>query len=844
MKTRFILFLILSVICNIQALSQELLADSIYSQSPITATFYEQWLESYDSGDEIKTLELIDSSVKYCKIEVPENFELRVELEYYKAQFLFNSYFIDECEKFVTDILNDYKTGVRGSNLGEGSFMIMLAAVYYRAQNHEKSIEITRRAISKIDDYRYLIPAYSNMARCFIQLQQDDSTIDYLKRSIEVLEIHHDTGSYDYVIMLSGLASVYASTGHCELSLSIHKKIDQKLGNYLSNYGLSPRHIGKTYAEMASNYSSCKAYRKSIYYAKLANQFFGKINNSNPSFYTYDNLIKAYIKLGDYDSAYHIGLELIPMRKANIILTSSLLTEAEKDLYINRKPTYLNESMTILEKTGDVHPDFNAVVYDYVLFLKGFTLRSISNLQSNIRASGDSAKIKSLKLWLEYRRIYYQKLRFGKKEISVEMDSLMDLMLSLEKSFYRTINEPKRLQSPAENSWTKVSNSLGTNELSVEFVRYENMKASDEWSYGAFLVHAKSKFPEFVFICDEDSLESIMVRKPYESEFKYVKRLYEKNTALYNLIWSKIIQRYPAKQQIYVSLSGLFHGISHDALLSTQTSRFLDDKKLSLLNSTSQLINQIPATFELESCSIALFGGIRYDLSTHLRNIDTTQVFPEYRGLVDGNWEQLPFSKNEVDSVHSLLVDYVDAISLFIDSTASENQVRMLTQDNAIDVMHISTHGLYLKDTTNNPTLSLTSTYTQSGLVMAGANTCQKLESNLEEYGDGILTAPEIASLNLYNTKLVVLSSCESGLGLTNKIGEIYGLQRAFKIAGAEYIIYSLWKVSDKATMEFMVEFYKNLLDSSDIDEAFTLTKQTMKGTYSPFYWASFQLIR
>nr|WP_290937814.1 CHAT domain-containing protein [Haliscomenobacter sp.] len=135
----------------------------------------------------------------------------------------------------------------------------------------------------------------------------------------------------------------------------------------------------------------------------------------------------------------------------------------------------------------------------------------------------------------------------------------------------------------------------------------------------------------------------------------------------------------------------------------------------------------------------------------------------------------------------------------------------------------------------------------RSGLVLAGGNhawkTGKPLSPGLE---DGILTAYEISQMNLANTELVVLSACETGLGdLVGNEG-VYGLQRAFKIAGARYLIMSLWQVPDFQTQVFMTAFYKHWLEGKmAVPEAFRATQAELRGRYSgeAFKWAGFVLV-
>ena len=112
---------------------------------------------------------------------------------------------------------------------------------------------------------------------------------------------------------------------------------------------------------------------------------------------------------------------------------------------------------------------------------------------------------------------------------------------------------------------------------------------------------------------------------------------------------------------------------------------------------------------------------------------------------------------------------------------------------------------------------------------------------------NGILFAGDIANINLVGTELVVLSACETGLGVVNNWEGVFVLQRAFKLAGAQTIVMSLWEVEDKATREFMRRFYENWLSGGmGKQEAFKEAQKGLretKGYSSSYYWATFMMM-
>jgi CHAT domain-containing protein len=130
--------------------------------------------------------------------------------------------------------------------------------------------------------------------------------------------------------------------------------------------------------------------------------------------------------------------------------------------------------------------------------------------------------------------------------------------------------------------------------------------------------------------------------------------------------------------------------------------------------------------------------------------------------------------------------------------------------------------------------------------MLTGASDADKLLPGLDNNNNGIITSFEAMSLDLKGTNLVVLSACETGLGEV-KAGEgVYGLQRAFLVAGADAIIMSLWKVDDAGTQQLMNIFYDNWTKSGDVQKAFREAQvqlQQMPKFKDPFYWGAFVMM-
>lgn len=170
-------------------------------------------------------------------------------------------------------------------------------------------------------------------------------------------------------------------------------------------------------------------------------------------------------------------------------------------------------------------------------------------------------------------------------------------------------------------------------------------------------------------------------------------------------------------------------------------------------------------------------------------------------------------------------------------------------------ILHIATHGFFLPMADNRKdkhvqafdteleqiSKRLENPLLRSGLALAGANAWfgKRLLPPMAE--DGILTAEDVISLRLEGTEMVVLSACETALGDPTTGEGVFGLQRAFTMAGAKALIMSLWKVPDEQTRDLMVDFYRNLLTGLSKSEALRKAQLFVRERFEhPYYWGAF----
>jgi CHAT domain-containing protein len=222
--------------------------------------------------------------------------------------------------------------------------------------------------------------------------------------------------------------------------------------------------------------------------------------------------------------------------------------------------------------------------------------------------------------------------------------------------------------------------------------------------------------------------------------------------------------------------------------------------------------------------------------------------FPDYGG---SNVPALPGTKTELDAVAKLLKTGGYTTKQYMERGASESIMKSVK---APGLLHIATHGYFLADADLNENgavgISLENAQAnpllRSGLLLAGAAPTMSGEAsvNLSSNDNGVLTAYEAMNLDLNGTDLIILSACETGLGDV-KAGEgVYGLQRAFLVAGANALIMSLWKVDDAATQMLMTNFYTNWMKSGNKLKAFKQAQTQLMAKYKePYYWGAFVMM-
>jgi len=367
--------------------------------------------------------------------------------------------------------------------------------------------------------------------------------------------------------------------------------------------------------------------------------------------------------------------------------------------------------------------------------------------------------------------------------------------------------------------------------------------------YVALLVTPESQNPTSVVMPNGDAMETRYAKFYRNAITHQVEDLYS-----YQIFWAPLKAAIGNARKVYFSPDGVYNTINPNTLYNPDTKHYvLDDTELVLVSNTADILHP---SVRSSSKKAVLIGfpdynragpaAVKQPSEFILLKKDSAQRF------MNGNTvTELPGTRAEVNAIESLLKPKLDVLK-YMAGDASEEKMKAM---DAPQLLHIATHGFFLDDVSGgdedqrsvtgvaNSTLAK-NPLLRSGLLLAGAGKTitEGRQSNQSE--DGVLTAFEALNLNLNQTEMVVLSACETGLGEVQTGEGVYGLQRAFRAAGAQSVLMSLWKVDDQATQQLMTGFYGAWLNTGKKQNAFRQAQLALRQKFShPYYWGAFVMM-
>jgi len=569
----------------------------------------------------------------------------------------------------------------------------------------------------------------------------------------------------------------------------------------------------------------------------------GKIN-------TVGGIFIAYYFASRYTDALRLAREYQQYLSTYISQNFDLMTQNEREALLNGFGT---GSMLLLKLLPQMPEQLAAECYDAALRDKGILLRASDRIQQAIAASGNDTLIHAV----DSLRMIQQQLgaiQGTDQQAQGSFAALRDQMDRLERYIARKAAAFKS-EEDVVPTWQQVRGKLRKDEAAVEFVITDS-------AVMALVLTPKEELPKFVYLMGTDEAPTLQEMILGKTPSQLASTLYGPGkTYLYEKFWQPLEAHFHGATKIYFSPTGILNSFSFAAFTLPDNTYLIDHYELHQLTSTARLAyRDSRQKAQKKSKTAQVYGALYYNdeqqeyyeprLAEMRQSFQSDNLMAQ-NGKERGQTESFPFLENslyEADAITSLLNEKGVSTQEHIGAEPIEQVIRKMSGQSP-DILLVSTHGFFYNDIQEAKKVpylqkrqNALNPMTTTGLILANGEMAWQGEQ-LEDDSDNILSSQEVASLNLSNTQLAVLSACETGLGASNMEG-VYGLQRGFKQAGVRSLCASLWSVNDLSTAQLMQSFFRQWLSGKKgmtMQEAMiTAMKEQRARTPEPYFWAPF----
>ncbi|MFN8414867.1 MAG: CHAT domain-containing tetratricopeptide repeat protein [Cytophagaceae bacterium] len=729
-----------------------------------------------------------------------------------------------------------------------------LGLLYGKLGNKSKTLEVFEQLILLIPESKKgRFPSYGNylnsLAYAYFELGRDPESEAVFKKALDFYEQYYGKGA-DYSRVLNNLGLLYFEKKQykkCEESYLQSVQILKQDSVY------NALELAITYNNLGELYSFRGDYKQAESYLNKATSLMKtEYSVYHPYVWTIEtNVILLEYRRGNAYNAIKKSRDFNQYTLSILYKSISFLSHTEQLKYYNKLSDFFDFYNAMCVSLINKYPELATDMWNASIATKSIITDYNKKMKESILKSNNAKLIQVYHDWestVQQLSTYYNFSKAQLLEKNIKLDSVEQRVLSLEKELSLGSEDFDILKKIPTIQWKDIQRKLGMNDAAVEIIRVQNFNNTWEDSITYIALYATketSTTPGYVIMKNGKNLETKQY-KGYLNAIKFNKPL----TNYYNVFWKDIEDKIATKTNVYVSLSGVYNKINIATLRDQQDKFVIQKKNIQVVPIYRNFI--YTSNKKYSDNSIVLFGKPDYSAQVNVVLKDTNSVnYNSQEALrevkLGYQLNELPGTLVEVNEVSSIFDTQHWIYKKYIGVDANELNLKQIKNPR---FLHIATHGYFskgddLKDTStvintkyeDNPML-------RSGLLLAGADYTLSHVVDTDNYDDGIFTAYEAMSLNLSSTELVVLSACETGLG-DDAYGEgVFGLQKAFIIAGAKYMLMSLWKVDDEATQKFMVLFYDFYIKTNSIPDSYKMAQlELMKTHPNPSHWGAFVLI-
>ena len=683
---------------------------------------------------------------------------------------------------------------------------LALADIYRMMSDKEncyRNLDKIFKTASRIVDSKQLYHLYTTRGRCHFAFKNYQSALNDYKKADELLATKYPQTDGDRISLLALIGGV-----------------EHQLGNY---------------AESEQYYRKYAEYTKALYGEKSLEHINAQIYLANAEGFA-GNVTYG---CNDYTAAV---LHLKALMKQRIPYMSS--TEREglwnplSSLFTMMTPYALEAKQT--------QTAFTKNCYDALVMSKSFLLESERSMYDVIKRMGMPEDMR------DYTTLASMKnqVKAWAKDYKANADSILSVSRKASRLENLLANRCKEYSDGTDFmdvDYDAVKHALGQNEVLIDFTDY--ISQTQGRMYAAYIINKVQDYPLLKALFAERQIDSLGIVRPdmYYSE--------DYSEDVLKLLWVPLKENVSEGTTIYYVPSQLLFQISLESLPLPDGSLLGSHYHFVRLSSARELVKMKSNAIGCKDDTAVLYGGLQYDVETtamaeESKKYDLSNLLA-IRGEIargDSIFHDLQGTKEEVFKIENILKDNKWQVTPYMGKNGTEESFLDMNGKSP-RLLHLATHGFYYTPNKAEDVDYLkgyTDAMSLSGLVMSGGNAAWLGKQLPKGVLGGILTANDIARLDLSNTDMVVLSACQTGQGKATSEG-LYGLQRAFKKAGVGTIVMSLWSVSDKITSEFMTTFYERLADTHNAwnkRKAFEEAKEIIRKKHpAPFHWAAFVML-
>ena len=731
-----------------------------------------------------------------------------------------------EAEKYYIQDLVLTKSILGEQHPNYASLLLSIGWLYQRMGDYDKAEKyylqnmVLTKSISgeKHPDYASSLLAIGGI---YQKMGNYSEAEKYYLQNIELAKSISGEKHPDYASSLNNIASLYIdmksyakAESYYLHALRIKKSV---LGEQHPDYASSLNNLGSLYVTM-------KDYEKAEqYYLQALEIQQSVLGNNHPNLATFlNNIGNLYSRKKDYAKAESYYTQAQRISKNRFIQSLDFMSDSQRSLlWSTLKNDYEYSYPKFIYRYAQKQPSISTFAYENELFTKGLLLNSANVVTQSILESKDSTLIQHWEYLVSIKR---QIIALEEKNASTnELMILQDEAETMEKEITRSSAAFRENMRQWAITWDSVRAALKPNQVAIEYMRAPLNE--NNTMYCALLLRDTCSFPIFIPLFEEKKVIQLLdISQPSFIDKAY--SYYENGKELSSLVWGKLLPYINPHEIVFFAPTGLLHEVALESIPYDSTQVISDVYNLVRLSSTRELAlhkTTIPHK------SATLYGGIHYDVSAD-ELLAQSASYPSLasRSVIHdtinrGRVNYLPGTKSEIEGIQKALSDKQIRVQTFTSTAANEESFKTLSGMKQ-NILHLATHGFYWADSTDIDPME------RGGLLFAGANTALSghRERLPEGVQDGILTAKEISVLDLREADIVVMSACETAQGEITGEG-VFGLQRAFKMAGAQSLLMAIWPVDDDATQLLMTSFYRNLCQGMSKREAFRSAQQEVR---------------